>query len=204
MNKVVIFALISCCSLLLITLVVVGYLYTQTNTFGNHPELAPQTTTPAPQNTASSTSSNNNAGNPTPTSAAPQPTLNLPNGAPISCTQDAGTAMAGAIYRYNQSSNTRQWYPNPFIAQSWDPNWITVSTVDCSNVARGTDMTDNPATVFGGDNGTVNGFTYCQGVWGSPTGQNKNMTCQLGYDNVNNNVIDCNSTPSNNLKYVCR
>ncbi len=47
---------------------------------------------------------------------------------------------------------------------------------------------------YGGNNGSVSGNTYCQGVWGSSDGKNKNMVCNKGYDKNTNKPVSCSTS----------
>jgi hypothetical protein len=44
-----------------------------------------------------------------------------------------------AVYRYT-GNDTLQWYPNPDIASSWDPNWGTFKKIDCKGYRKGQDL----------------------------------------------------------------
>lgn len=58
----------------------------------------------------------------------------MPNreGSSISCKD-----MTGA---FRLSGDEFRWYPNPSIADSWDPTWRDRPTIDCSNLKRGPSM----------------------------------------------------------------
>jgi len=45
-----------------------------------------------------------------------------------------------------------------------------------------------------GNDGSVSGNTFCQGVWGSPNNTNKNMMCIGGLADSNKNSLECSST----------
>ena len=45
-----------------------------------------------------------------------------------------------------------------------------------------------------GNNGSVSGNTFCQGVWGNPNNTNKNMMCIGGLADANQNSLGCSST----------
>ena len=60
-------------------------------------------------------------------------------------------------------------------------------------------------TLYPGDNGSVNGNTYCSGGWGNPTGQNKNMTCVSGIDNASGNTVTCSQgLGAGNFSFYCQ
>ncbi|TMW67389.1 hypothetical protein Poli38472_011009 [Pythium oligandrum] len=59
--------------------------------------------------------------------------VGLPEGQAIKCNPDEA-----AVYRL--VSGHRRWYPNPPIADSWDPSWGKFLVVDCSSLPRGDDM----------------------------------------------------------------
>ena len=46
---------------------------------------------------------------------------------------------AGAVFRY-VGDNTLRWYPNPTVADSWDPGWPNYKTIDCEGAILGNNM----------------------------------------------------------------
>uniref|UniRef100_A0A6C0HRH1 Uncharacterized protein n=1 Tax=viral metagenome TaxID=1070528 RepID=A0A6C0HRH1_9ZZZZ len=65
---------------------------------------------------------------------------------------------------------------------------------DCDKSQWATNYSDGK--LYGGDNGTVNGHTFCSGGWGNyDYNVNKNMSCLYGIDNLNNGArISCDAT----------
>ena len=46
---------------------------------------------------------------------------------------------AGAVFRY-VGNNELRWYPNPDIADSWDPGWTNTKSIDCKGATQGANM----------------------------------------------------------------
>lgn len=46
---------------------------------------------------------------------------------------------AGAVFRY-VGNNELRWYPNPDIADSWDPGWPNAKSIDCKGATQGANM----------------------------------------------------------------
>lgn len=46
---------------------------------------------------------------------------------------------AGAVFRY-VGNNMLRWYPNPDIADSWDPGWPNAKSIDCKGAIQGNNM----------------------------------------------------------------
>ena len=67
------------------------------------------------------------------------PLKSLTVGDPVVCTTgDPLGDGSGSVYRY-VGDNTLRHYPNPTIADSWDPNWRTPEVIsDCTGVVKGT------------------------------------------------------------------
>lgn len=63
-------------------------------------------------------------------------------GTPVNCNPELPNGVSGGVYRYT-GNKTLQWYPNPDIANSWDPNWSSTTSIDCSDYTRGEDMSMN-------------------------------------------------------------
>jgi hypothetical protein len=68
------------------------------------------------------------------------------------------------------------------------------NTIPCNSggVAGGNNSFYCASPNYSGNNGSVNGNTYCQGTGGSPTNTNKNLICVGGIDS-NGNAISCAS-----------
>ncbi|TYZ65656.1 hypothetical protein PybrP1_011620 [[Pythium] brassicae (nom. inval.)] len=64
----------------------------------------------------------------------------LVEGQPIKC--DDGPN----IYRY--MNGKFHWYPNPYIANSWDPNWASPTFIDCQRLTQGSDLDFKLPTPF--------------------------------------------------------
>ena len=64
--------------------------------------------------------------------------LTDPVGTPIQCTaNDVGNGVNAAVYRYMGEDKLR-WYPDPPIADSWDPDFLTTfKTIDCAGLTAG-------------------------------------------------------------------
>ncbi|KAJ0411164.1 hypothetical protein ATCC90586_005021 [Pythium insidiosum] len=62
----------------------------------------------------------------------------IPNGRAVKC-----GPTEGAIFRFVEG--VIRHYPSPAIAGSWDPNWANPLVIDCTRVARGSDMADRTA-----------------------------------------------------------
>ena len=63
---------------------------------------------------------------------------------------------------------------------------------DCQKKEWATDYSDGK--LYGGDNGAVDGHTFCQGGWGNiDYNENKNMRCVYGIDNTNGARVSCNA-----------
>ena len=56
------------------------------------------------------------------------------DGAPIQCDGDDL-----AVYRVISNTEIR-WYPNPEIAESWDPKWTEFVRINCDGLTKGPDM----------------------------------------------------------------
>lgn len=73
-------------------------------------------------------------------------------GASVNC--KSGTEppnMPGGVYRYS-GNNTLNYYPTPEIASSWNPNWGSAVTIDCSTYKLGDTATKfNTASLKNGD-----------------------------------------------------
>ena len=88
---------------------------------------------------------------------------NIADGQAVACSTNAPAGYpAGAVCRY--SSAMVQWYPNPPIASSWDPNWGTSWVgIDCTSFQMGSSVIFNVA-----EGQAVNCNT--NGPAGQPTG----------------------------------
>ena len=66
---------------------------------------------------------------------------------------------------------------------------------DCEKRQWATNYSDGK--LYTGDNGAVDGHTFCQGSWGNIDNQNKNMSCVYGIDTTTNQEINCNAKDDN-------
>jgi hypothetical protein len=61
-------------------------------------------------------------------------------GNPVTCSANDVGGGAGAVYRTTGTTTLRH-YPNPAIADSWDPDWgSTTEAIDCIGFVKGDDM----------------------------------------------------------------
>ncbi len=70
-------------------------------------------------------------------------TASFNNGDPVGCVQgrELPNGVQGGIYRY-VDDNVLRWYPNPTIANAWDPSWHTrIKWSDCTTYKAGEPMT---------------------------------------------------------------
>ena len=149
----------------------------------------------------------------TTTTLAPTTTTTMPPiGLSIQCsTNDPLNAPNIAVYK-NMGNKQLRHYPNPTIADQWDPNWRNSFNrrIDCTGYTLGEAIPDKSQYTYSQNNGTVSGNTYCQGAWESTNGQNKNMNCIGGFDINTLNTVDCNTVmsqtgvPYDGLIYNCQ
>lgn len=65
---------------------------------------------------------------------------NFTLGQPIMCSSNDPNGRDNInVYRY-MGDNTMNWYPNPPIASSWDPNWRNFSKINCNGLSTGPNM----------------------------------------------------------------
>lgn len=62
-----------------------------------------------------------------------------PLGSPVQCIANDLGRGPGAVYRVT-GNKVLQWYPNPPIASSWDPNWPSNKGIDCAGYTLGPDL----------------------------------------------------------------
>jgi hypothetical protein len=68
------------------------------------------------------------------------PSLTLKEGEPVMCTaNDVGSGVDYAVYRHENGK--LRFYPNPYIANTWDTNWPSYKKIDCKGLTKGADMT---------------------------------------------------------------
>ena len=60
------------------------------------------------------------------------PVKPIPVGSSIKCSPTQNN-VEGGVYRYD-GNNVYRLYPNPDVANSYDPNWINYKTVDCKGM----------------------------------------------------------------------
>ena len=92
----------------------------------------------------------------------------VPKGASVNC--KSGTEppkMPSGVYRYS-GNNTLNYYPTPEIASSWNPNWGSAVSIDCSTYKLGDTATKfNTASLKNGDAvGCMSGKELPNGVQG--------------------------------------
>jgi len=77
------------------------------------------------------------------TTVKPVKNQDLPPAASIKCiANDPLGNNSGAVYRYTNNNNNRTifHYPNPDIANSWDPKWSDGKYIDCSGITKGSSL----------------------------------------------------------------
>ena len=67
----------------------------------------------------------------TPMIAAPH------EGQALKCSS-GGNGSGDSIYRFTK--NQIRWYPGPSVANTWDSNWGSFITIDCTNIVLGENM----------------------------------------------------------------
>lgn len=58
-------------------------------------------------------------------------------GQAVKCSS-GGNGNGDSVYRFTR--NQVRWYPNPTIANTWDSNWGSVISIDCTNIVLGQHM----------------------------------------------------------------
>lgn len=128
--------------------------------------------------------------------------ISIANGAPIYCT-GYNPKGAGAVYRY-VSPKTIQWYPNPTIAQSYDPNWALAKSYNCTGFTLGPDLARAPSSSGGSQSDPCSGFVSgslsaaCyQSIWNTAgcttklsDTTNPSLSGQLNWANSNKLSLD--------------
>ena len=67
----------------------------------------------------------------TPMIAAPH------EGQAVKCS-NGGNGNADSVYRFTK--NKISWYPSPEVAHTWDSNWQSFVSIDCTNIVLGPNM----------------------------------------------------------------
>jgi len=100
--------------------------------------------TPVSSNNTTSSPSSTPPPSTPPPSTPPPASVGANPGEAISC-NGYNPKGAGAIYRYDGDRKMRH-YPNPDIADSWDPNWPSGvgRQIDCTGFTLGDDIQFNP------------------------------------------------------------
>ena len=94
----------------------------------------------------------------TPSVTTPNILNNLTEGAAVICTSNPPShsrySSLNNIYRYT-ANKTLRFYPDPSIAGSWDPNWMSPTKIDCKDLTLGEDMTIKVGDVMSIKEGTA-------------------------------------------------
>lgn len=86
-------------------------------------------------------------------------------------------------------------------------NTATKGTVGCEDALSpgNYSFACKPAAAYSGNNGSVTGTAYCQGVWGSSDGGAKNMACIGGFNAASSAGVGCNDNLSpGNYTFFCK
>lgn len=89
-----------------------------------------QTSNTTPTSNTTSTSNATSTSNTTPISNEPEIIIKS-----VKCLNDTTNKIYGL-----SNTNTIHYYPNQDIAFSWDPNWKSAQTTECSDYTKGIDM----------------------------------------------------------------
>jgi hypothetical protein len=69
-------------------------------------------------------------------------------GQALSCSANDLPSTTNGVYRY-MGNSTANWYPNPTVAGSMDPNWSRGINLDCQGLTAG------PSVLHGNENDTA-------------------------------------------------
>ena len=131
--------------------------------------------TPSSLNTSNTPSSSNTSNTPSSSTPSSSNTSNTPSsnswdnlqiGQSVKCSSSDPKGNSESIYRY-MGNGILDWYPNPAVAGSLDPNWGSPTAIDCTGIKIGQDAisgNENDTAKFTCNSGTVNSGTIIYGT----------------------------------------
>lgn len=132
-------------------------------------------------------------------------------GQSVKCDGTDTLAGPGAVYRYD-GSNKLQHYPSPTIATSWDYNWRSAKTIDCSKFNKGDSLNfrlaplkdlNNGQSVKCNDPSSAAVYRYDKDI--NKIRQYPNPTVAKSWDPLfylNFYTIDCNNVETGDLMTI--